>query len=120
MREMHCFHLDIRFEPEQRPRKRVFKRSVHGKQDVHLMSTGANKDTRQSKDRWNTGLVRMTRRSVHKKGTPEKTSHDSPIKHIMEENIVIKTKKCLLANESIWSILMIVCKLRSQNLECGK
>jgi len=33
-------------EPEQRPRKRVLKRSVHGKQDVHSMPAGANKDTR--------------------------------------------------------------------------
>ena len=36
------------FEPEQRPRKRVPERSVHGKQNVHSMLAGANKDTRQT------------------------------------------------------------------------
>jgi len=35
----------------------------------------------------------MTRRSVHRKGIPEKMCHESAIKHIMEENKVIKTKK---------------------------
>ena len=35
------------FEPEQRHRNRVPKRSVHSKQDVHSMPAGADKDTRQ-------------------------------------------------------------------------
>jgi len=38
----------IWFEHEQRPRKRVPKRSVYGKQTVHSMPAGANKDTRQT------------------------------------------------------------------------
>ena len=33
----------------------------------------------------------MTRRSVHRKGTPEKVSHESAIKYIMQDNKVIKT-----------------------------
>ncbi len=35
---------------------------------------------------------KMTRRSVHRTGTPEKMCHESAIKHIMEENKVIKIK----------------------------
>ena len=34
----------------------------------------------------------MTRRSVHRKGTPEKICRENGIMHIMEENKVIKTK----------------------------
>ena len=38
----------IWFEAEQRATKRIPKRSVHGKQDVHSMPASANKDTRQT------------------------------------------------------------------------
>jgi hypothetical protein len=52
------------FEPEQRPRKRVPKRSVHGKQGVPSMPAGANRDTKQNQ------VVNMTGRSVHDTRTP--------------------------------------------------
>jgi len=41
---------------------------------------------------WNTNLGKMTRRSAHRKGTPEKMCHESAVKHITEENKVIKTR----------------------------